>query len=361
LNPPTAVGMYAPTIRRLHAHRRTTPPPSDPARANHSQRSRRVAASLARRRAGSDWRAAWTSRQPMTLTSCQSRSDTTSKKGRGSPLDDAAAARRRWSTSKQGRRSEKSSRWSACGGRNSADALEWLHRRDLLWMNFDPSEFERDEGPGGGLTNSMSAFLQRPGAARYWRAQAYATPEVVYLKTSDSAADRRLSPRHGVPIWLARQLQAGIQRDGLEADRLHLPPLRNTTRPHLPEGFAAVLAAARRPKRRIDIRRRPLSSTICARRSERAQKRRAFNGGLAWEIGSKSIGGAGDVGAQAAATRSRVVHSSPAPTARSSAAPTESDGEVGNGALARSSPPSYSKTSSTDHDGSRLPNRMKQV
>ncbi len=173
-----------------------------------------------------------------------------------------------------------------------AELLESLHRRQLLWLNFDPAELERD--PDGRLTiGNLDVRVFPFGDAPHTLAvrPAFAAPEIVYLKTID------FGPRTDVfhlsafcYYWLARFLPGGLPGDGMEANDFHLPPLR-TYAPLLPEGIAAVLERGMTPEA---AHRYPTPTAFVQELKnalERAQKRRALTGPIVWEIGSKSIAG----------------------------------------------------------------------
>lgn len=173
-----------------------------------------------------------------------------------------------------------------------AETLESLHRHNVLWMNFDPSELERDAAGRLIITNldvRSFPFNQAPHTLAVH--PAYVPPEVVYLKTAD------LGPRTDVfhlaalcYYWLAGYLPGGLPGDGLEAIDFHLPPLR-VYAPHLPEGMSRIIARGMAP----EAAHRYATPTAFVQELkdalERAQKRRAFTGAVAWEIGSRSIAG----------------------------------------------------------------------
>ncbi|HEX3315973.1 MAG TPA: protein phosphatase 2C domain-containing protein [Gemmataceae bacterium] len=167
------------------------------------------------------------------------------------------------------------------------DLLENLHARGVFWMNFTPTELERDLSDRLRIINlDLRVFPIGQAPNRLAIDPAYAVPEVVYLKGAD------LGPRtdvHHLSVFsyyaLAGRYPHGVAGDGMEAVDFRLPPLRIYA-PDLPEGVQTVLdrGMAPEPHHRYATPRqfvRHLRGAL-----ENALRRRSFAGPVAWDIGS---------------------------------------------------------------------------
>lgn len=243
------------------------------------------------RRAEADWHAAWSARRDVSIEVLPQPFETVCDEGTWILAPTSAESVGPWSATRQGTPLEELQHMVAFAG-ELAETLETLHRHNLLWLNFDPSELERDEAGRLVLANlDVRVFPCQQAPHTLAVHPSFAPPEVVYLKTAD------LGPRTDVfhlsllcYYWLAGVMPGGLQGEGLEAIDFYLPPLR-TYAPQLPEGFASVLERGMTPSA---AHRYATPTAFLAELKEalaRAQRRRAFNGALVWEIGSQSIAG----------------------------------------------------------------------
>lgn len=243
------------------------------------------------RRAEPEWHAAWKHRQGLALGVLPKVEAIEVDEGTWVTATTTGQAFSPWSASRHGSPLEDLQQLIGFVS-DLAEVLEELHSHGLVWLNFDPTELERD--PRGRVRISNLDVRAFPiGDAPHVLAvhQAYAAPEVVYLRTAD------LGPRTDVfhlsamcYYWLARYLPQGLPGDGLEAVDFHLPPLRVYS-PMLPEGIAAVLSRGMA----AEAAHRFATPAAMVREFkdalERAQVRRAYRGAVAWDIGSRSIAG----------------------------------------------------------------------
>jgi serine/threonine protein phosphatase PrpC len=243
------------------------------------------------RRVDQSWHAAWALRRDLTLDVLPAFAAIDAEAGTWIVVPTSGRGSASWSTSHHAAPLEQLQRVVGFAS-ELAEALESLHRRNLLWLNFDPSELERD-GRGRLIITNLDMrvypFGQAPQVLAVHRA--YAAPEVIHLKAGD------LGPRTDVfhlsalcYYWLARCLPGGLPGEGLEASEFTLPPLR-TYAPLVPEGVAAILSRGMA----MEAAHRFASPAVLVHELkealERAQKRRAFSGPIAWEIGSQTIAG----------------------------------------------------------------------
>jgi serine/threonine protein phosphatase PrpC len=243
------------------------------------------------RRADREWHTAWELRRGLAVDFLPAPEAIDSDEGTWIVVPTMGRSSASWSTSHQATPLEQLQRVVAFAG-ELAETLEGLHRRSMLWLNFDPSELERDVRGRLTIANldvRVFPFGQAPHALAIH--PAYAAPEVVHLRAGE------LGPRTDVfhlsalcYYWLARFLPSGLPGQGLEVIDFVLPPLR-TYAPHVPEGVAAILARGMAP----ELAQRYATPTLLVGELkdalERAQIRRAYCGQLSWEIGSQSIAG----------------------------------------------------------------------
>jgi protein phosphatase len=170
-----------------------------------------------------------------------------------------------------------------------ADALEELHRHELIWLMFDPEEIE--EEPGGRLRFAnldLGVFRFRHCPERITVRPAFAAPEVVRFKPELTG------PRTDVFhlamycwYWLAGLLPDGFAGNGLDSFQFEIPSLR-IYQPHLLEGVETVLrqGLALEAGERFTGPAGLLAALQEA--AERAHRRRRATGGIRWEIGQHS-------------------------------------------------------------------------
>ncbi len=176
-------------------------------------------------------------------------------------------------------------------------ALESLHQNSFLCLNFDPNALE-DAGPlvapqqasadwrrfrFTNLDLELFPFQSMPERVRVH--PHFAAPEVVQFRGDD------IGPRTDVYhlamfayYWLARQLPDGLPGNGPEANEFTLPFLR-VFAPHLPEGVIPMLmqSLSLHPEDRHATPQafaHALDECIIS-----AYRRRAFTGGIGWELG----------------------------------------------------------------------------
>lgn len=167
-----------------------------------------------------------------------------------------------------------------------AGVLEELHRHQLVWLLFNPTELERGPDKQWRITNldlRVFPFQQCPDQVR--AKAAFAAPEIARFHPED------VGPRTDVYhlalccwYWLARLLPDGIPGAGLEAFQHELPSLR-VYAPALPEGIEGVL---RQGLAIIADQRftRPTGFVEALREAvERARSRRERTDAVRWEIG----------------------------------------------------------------------------
>jgi serine/threonine protein phosphatase PrpC len=193
-------------------------------------------------------------------------------------------------------------------------ALESLHEKSLVWLNFDPNALE-DAGPLNTLPGWPPIATHHspltPSDCRHLRITnldvelfpfrfmpervrvhpQYAAPEVVQFRADD------IGPRTDVYHLamfaynsLAGQLPDGLPGEGLEHCDFAVPFLR-VFAPHLPEGivFAVMRGLAQHP---FD---RPSTPRVFARALDeailKAHQRRAFPKSVQWDIGGHTRAG----------------------------------------------------------------------
>lgn len=243
------------------------------------------------RRADPDWHAAWAQRQSLPPDVLPQSDALETDAGTWIFVQTIGRGSAPWSTSRHSTPLEELQQMVGFAG-ELAETLENLHRHNLLWLNFDPSELERDSRGKLAIANldvRVFPFGQAPHTLSVH--PAYSAPEVIHLKTGE------LGPRTDVfhlaalcYYWLARALPGGLPGDGLEAIDFHLPPLR-TYSPHLPEGIAGIISRGLSPESAHRYATPTAFVSELREALERAQKRRAFTGSLVWEIGSRAIAG----------------------------------------------------------------------
>ena len=167
------------------------------------------------------------------------------------------------------------------------DLLDNLHARGVFWMNFTPTELERDPSDRLRITNlDLRVFPIGQAPHQLTIDPSYAVPEVVYLKGAE------LGPRtdvHHLSVFsyyaLAGRYPYGLAGDGMEAVDFRLPPLRIFAA-DLPEGVQTVLdrGMAHEPHHRFATPRQFVEHLRAA--FDRAGRRRSFAGPVDWDIGS---------------------------------------------------------------------------
>ena len=219
------------------------------------------------------------------------------------------------------------------------ELLENLHARGVFWMNFTPTELERDPTDRLRITN-LDLRVFPIGQAPHHLAidPAYAVPEVVYLKGAE------LGPRtdvHHLSVFacyaLAGRHPHGLPGDGMEAIDFRLPPLR-VYAPDLPEGIQTVLDRGMAPElhHRYATPRQFVEHLRAA--VDRAVRRRAFAGPVVWDIGSDCRAGRSKKALQRANEDHVVVHDVKQPGRSPYAFLAVADGisscDIGSGAIA---------------------------
>jgi serine/threonine protein phosphatase PrpC len=171
-----------------------------------------------------------------------------------------------------------------------AASLGELHAEGLVWLTFDPREFEFPAaGPAvGGIrfTNLDLAVYPRGRCPERLPFNAkFAAPEVCRFRAADlGPATDTFHLAVFAYYWLARLLPGGFFGAGLEAFGFAFPPLR-TFAPALPPGIAPVLARglAADPGRRP-----PTPAALCAELRaalDRAERRGTSTAPVRWELG----------------------------------------------------------------------------
>jgi serine/threonine protein phosphatase PrpC len=171
-----------------------------------------------------------------------------------------------------------------------AQALEQLHARGLVWLNFDPRALEWVAAPDGGhfvrLTNlDLQVFRPSEVSPHLRPCPAFAAPEVGCRDADE------FGPRTDVfhlalfsYCWLAGLLPDGLPGLGPEAFAYDFPPLRVYT-PGLPPGVASKLARGLH----FNPAQRPATVTEFVETlhevRQRAERRWAATAPVTWEVG----------------------------------------------------------------------------
>jgi protein phosphatase len=236
----------------------------------------------------SDWHASWNFRQTLTLRSIPQVRTRADEDGAWIFVPTTGNVAAPWL---MGRTDPPLERVERClmAVEEIALVLEELHEAGLFWMNFDPSELERDDAGRLRITN-LDLRVFHSGQAPYTLAvnSAFAAPEVVYLKAAN------LGPRTDVYhlaaytyYALAGRLPIGLPGDGLEAIDFHLPALR-VYAPDLPEGLRTVLDRGMSPEAHHRFATPAEFAQQLRDAFDRATRRRSYAGPVTWEIGSHS-------------------------------------------------------------------------
>jgi serine/threonine protein phosphatase PrpC len=181
-----------------------------------------------------------------------------------------------------------------------ADALEELHRQQLVWLTFDPRALEEvPAAPGPAqpwrslrITNLDLEVYQPPHVPESLRMNAkFTPPEISAFRWKD------VGPRTDVYHlalfayhWLAGLLPEGFAGAGLEHFD-HLVPSLRIYAPWLPEGIIPVVerGLAHSPRQR-----HPSVRTLALELQhavEQAEARRQSDEPITWEIGGETIAG----------------------------------------------------------------------
>lgn len=235
-----------------------------------------------------DWHRAWQQRQQVMLPGLPLARTVTVEQGAWIFVPSDAAVHCPWLVQDSSSAMDHLERLIAFGDELAA-VLGDLHQQGTFWMNFDPGELERGDDGQLRITN-LDVRLFRHGQTPHTLAvhPGYAAPEVIYLKSTD------LGPRTDVfhlsvfcYYWLARHLPAGLPGEGLEAIDFHLPPLR-VYAPQLPEGVASVLLRGMSPEAHHRYATPAQLMAHLREAAEGAEQRRAFAGGLDFDLGCHS-------------------------------------------------------------------------
>jgi serine/threonine protein phosphatase PrpC len=171
-------------------------------------------------------------------------------------------------------------------------AIEGLHERGLIWLNFDPRHVELVEEtvPATARITNLDLMLYSVGPSPDLLPilPAFAPPEVT--RFVDSVVGKEVDVYHlslFAYYWLADLLPNGFAGSGLEAFRHEIPPLRIFT-PDLPPGIAPVIerGLAIDPAQRWPTPRAFLEALTEAVQRARARWESAAT--IVWDVGSHS-------------------------------------------------------------------------